>query len=105
MDSQNDTAAFYTVTDTNTRVTGPGVTGTAVSIPVSTSLTFAVLSPDDKETFVFDPTTNVFTFITNATEVTNGTVNMPAYATMALYSPDSSTIYVPVDRKSTRLNS
>ena len=49
MDSQNDTTAYYTVTNNNTGITGPGVTGTAVSIPVGNSLTFAVLSPDGTE--------------------------------------------------------
>ena len=96
MDSQNDTTSYYTVTNNNTGVTGPGVTGTAVSIAVSSSLTFAVLSPDGTETFVYDPTSFTFTFVTNSTEVTNGTVSMPANATMAVFSPDSTTIYVPV---------
>jgi hypothetical protein len=45
---------------------------------------------------VYDPLTATFTFITNSTEVANGTVSMPAYATMALFSSDSTTIYVPV---------
>src|SRR5450631_1844435 len=96
MDSQNDTTALFTATNNNTGVTGQGLTGTAVNIIVTTSLTFAVLSPDDLETLVYDPMTNTFTFITNSTEVTNGTVTMADYATMALYSPDSKFIYVPV---------
>ena len=62
MDSQNDTTAYYTVTNNNTGVTGPGVTGTAVNIPVGNSLTFAVLSPDGLETFVYDPSTVSFHF-------------------------------------------
>ena len=96
MDSQTDTTAYYTATNNNTGVTGPGLTGTAVNITVTTSLTFAVLSPDDLETLVYDPMSNTFTFITNSTEVTNGAVTMADYATMALYSPDSKFIYVPV---------
>lgn len=96
MDSQTDTTAFYTVTNNNTGVTGPGVTGTAVSIPVSTSLTFMVLSPDNLETLVYNPATFTFTFVTNSSEATNGTVSMPNYATMAVYSPDSKFVYVPV---------
>jgi hypothetical protein len=96
VDSKTDMTSFFTVTNNNTGVTGPGVTGTAVSIPVGNSLTFAVLSPDGLETLVFDPTTNTLTFITNATELTNGSVNLANYAVMALYSPDSSKIYVPV---------
>ncbi|HEY4899425.1 MAG TPA: hypothetical protein VIH91_01270 [Terriglobales bacterium] len=96
MDSQNDTTAYYTATNNNTGVTGTGVTGSAVAITVSTSLTFAVLSPDDLETLVYDPTSHILTFITNSSETTNGTVNLADYATMALYSPDSKNIYVPV---------
>jgi hypothetical protein len=95
VDSQTDMTSFYTVTNNNTGVTGPGVTGTAVSIPVGNSLTFAVLSPDGLETLVYDPTTFTLTFITNSTELTNGAVNLANYANMALYTPDSSTIYVP----------
>ena len=96
MDSQTDSTAYYTTTNNNTGVTGPGVTGTAVSITVSTSLTFAVVSPDDLETLVYDPATYTFTFVTNSSETTNGTVSMPAYATMAVYSPDSKYVYVPI---------
>ena len=96
VDSQTDMTSFFTVTNNNTGVTGPGVTGTAVSIPVGNSLTFAVLSPDGLETLVYDPTTFTLTFITNSTELTNGAVTLANYANMALYSPDSSTIYVPV---------
>ncbi len=95
VDSQNDTTAYYTATNNNTGITGTGVTGTAVSIIVSNSLTFTVLSPDDLETLVYDPTTTSLTFITNSSEATNGSVNLTGYATMALYSPDSKFIYVP----------
>ena len=96
MDSQNDTTAYYTVTNNNTGLTGPGVTGTAVSIPVGNSLTFELLSPDGLETLVYDPTLNSLTFITNSSEVTNGSVTLANYASMALYSLDSKYIYVPV---------
>jgi len=96
MDSQTDMTAYFTATNNNTGVTGQGLAGTAVAITVSSSLTFAVLSPDDLETLVYDPNAHMFTFITNSTEVTNGTVTMADYATMALYSPDSKFIYVPV---------
>ena len=96
VDSQNDTTAYYTATNNNTGITGTGVTGTAVSIIVGNSLTFAVLSPDDLETMVYDPKVHTLTFITNSSETTNGSVNLSNYATMALYSPDSKYIYVPV---------
>ncbi len=95
MDSQTDTTAYYTVTNNNTGNTGPGITGTAVSIPVANSLTFAVLSPDDLETLVYDPLVNTLTFVTNSSEAPNGVVNLSSAAGMALYSPDSKYIYVP----------
>jgi len=96
VDSQTDMTSFYTVTNNNTAVTGPGVTGTAVSIPVGNSLTFEVLSPDDTNTLVYDPSTFTLTFITNASEATNGAVSLPNYANMAVFSPDSTTVYAPV---------
>ena len=96
VDSQNDTTAFYTVTNNNTGVTGPGVTGTAVSIQVGGSLTFAILSPDDLETLVYNPSTFTLTFVTNSSETTNGSVNLANWADMVLYSPDSSKVFAPV---------
>ncbi len=96
MDSQNDTTAYYTVTNNNTGVTGPGITGTAVQITVGNSLTFATVSPDDKETLVYDPSTFSLNFVDNSTELTNGSVNLANYAVMALYSPDSTVVYAPV---------
>jgi hypothetical protein len=96
VDSQTDQTAFYTVTNNNTGFTGPGVTGTAVNIVVGGSLTFQALSPDKTETVVYNPTSFSLTFITNATEVTNGSVTLANWADMALYSPDSTKIYAPV---------
>ena len=96
VDSQTDSTAFYTVTNNNTGITGPGVTGTAVAITVGGSLTFELLSPDDLETLVYNPSSFTLTFITNATEATNGSVSLASWADMALYSPDSTKIYVPV---------
>ena len=96
VDSQTDQTAFYTVTNNNTGFTGPGVTGTAVNIVVGGSLTFELLSPDAVETVVYDPNRFTLTFITNATEATNGSVALANWADMALYSPDSTKIYAPV---------
>ena len=96
VDSQTDQTAFYTVTNNNTGFTGPGVTGTAVNIVVGGSLTFQALSPDKTETVVYNPTSFSLTFITNATEVSNGSVTLANWADMALYSPDSTKIYAPV---------
>src|SRR5271165_6186028 len=96
MDSQTDMTAFYTVTNNNTGVTGPGVTGTAVSIMVGSSLTFEVLSPDGINTLVYNPATFTLTFITNSSEANNGSVTLPHAANMAVFSPDSTTVYAPV---------
>jgi hypothetical protein len=98
VDSQNDTTAYYTATNNNTGNTTPGASAAAaVSIVVSgTSLTFEVLSPDDLETLVYNPLGNTLTFVTNASESTNGTVTLANWADMALYSPDSTKVYVPV---------
>lgn len=97
VDSQNDTTAYYTVTNNNTGNTSLGfAAGTAVSIMVGGSLTFAILSPDDLETVVYNPTTFTLTFVTNSSEATNGSVNLANWADMALYSPDSSKIFTPV---------
>ena len=97
VDSQNDTTAYYTLTNNNTGNTTPGGSpAAAVNIVVGTSLTWEVLSPDDLETLVYDPLSNTLTFITNASESMNGSVNLAGWASMAVYSPDSKNVYVPV---------
>jgi len=97
VDSQNDTTAYYTVTNNNTGNTTPGGSpASAVNIVVGSSLTWEVLSPDDLETLVYDPLSNTLTFITNASESMNGSVNLAGWASMAVYSPDSKNVYVPV---------
>lgn len=98
VDSQNDTTAYYTATNNNTGVTTPGGASpaAAVAITVGSSLTFAVVSPDDMETLVYDPTSDSLTFITNSSETTNGTVQLANWADEAVYSADSNFVYVPV---------
>lgn len=97
VDSQNDTTAYYTATNNNTGISTTGGTpASAVSIVVGGSLTFEVLSPDGLETLVYNPQTFTLTFITNSSEASNGSVNLANWAGMALYSPDSSKVYVPV---------
>jgi hypothetical protein len=95
VNSQTDQTAYYTVTNNNTGITGPGVTGTAVAITIGGSLTFELLSPDTLETLVYNPTSFTLAFVTNATEAPNGAVNLASWADMALYSPDSTKVYVP----------
>ena len=97
VDSQKDTTSYYTVTNNNTGNTSLGfAAGTAVSIMVGGSLTFELLRPDDVETLVYDPTSFTMTFITNSTETSAGSVTLANSAPMAVYSPDSTKIYVPV---------
>ena len=97
VDSQNDTTAYYTFTNNNTGNTTPGGSpASAVNIVVGISLTWEVLSPDDLETLVYNPLSNTLTFITNASESMNGSVNLAGWASMAVYSPDSKNVYVPV---------
>jgi hypothetical protein len=97
VDSANDTTAYYTATNNNTGNTTPGGSAAAaVSILVGSSLTFAVLSPDDLSTLVYNPNTNALTFITNSSEASSSSVTLGNWANMALYSPDSKHVYVPV---------
>jgi hypothetical protein len=96
VDSQNDTTAYYTVTNNNTgNSTVGGQPASAVSIAVGGSLTWEILSPDDLETLVYNPQVNTLTFITNSSEATNGSVNLAASAPMGVYSADSKYVYVP----------
>ena len=48
------------------------------------------------ETLVYNPSSFTLVFITNSSETPNGSVNLANWADMALYSPDSSKIFVPV---------
>jgi hypothetical protein len=97
VDSQNDTTAYYTATNNNTgNSTTGGSPAAAVAITVGGSLTFAVLRPDDMETLVYNPTTFTLNFITNSSETSAGSVNLANWADMAVYSPDSTKLYIPV---------
>ena len=68
---------------------------------VGGSLSWAVLSPDDLETLVYNPTTHTVTFVTNATETQNGSIALADWADMAVYSPDSKIVYIPVPNVNT----
>ncbi len=102
VDSQKDQTSYYTVTNNNTgNSTVGGSPASAVAIVVGGSLSWAVLSPDDLETLVYNPNVHTVTFITNASETQNGSVALADWADMAVYSPDSKTIYVPVPNANT----
>ena len=44
---------------------------------------------------VYNPSTFSLTFITNSTELSNGSVNLANWADMVLYSPDSTKVFAP----------
>lgn len=92
VDTQNDTTPLTAQT---TNSAGQVVPGVPVTITVSTSLTFEVLSPDRNTTLTYNPNTLLFYFVNNTSETTTGTVALPTYTGMALFSPDNATVYAP----------
>ncbi len=102
VDSKTDMTAYYTATNNNTgNSTVGGSPASAVSIVLGGSASWAVLSPDDTQTLIYNPSGKSVTFILNATEVQNGSVNLADWSDMAVFSPDSSTVYVPVPNVNT----
>ncbi len=93
MDTQNDTTP-YTAETTNSA--GQVVPGVPVAITVGGSVTFEAVSPNLTTTVVYDQSSDQLDFVDNATEVLSGSVTLPNYTDMALFSPDSSTVYAPV---------
>jgi hypothetical protein len=93
MDTENDTTP-YTAQTTNSA--GQVVPGVPVTISIGTSLTFEVVSPGLATTLVYDQSNNVLDFLNNATEATSGSVTLPDFTGMALFSPDASKVYAPV---------
>jgi len=97
VDSQNDTTSYYTATNNNTgNSTIGGQPASAVSIVVGGSLTLAALRPDAAETVVYNPASQVLSFITNSSETSSGNVNLAGRTSSLVYSPDSTMLYVPV---------
>ena len=92
VDTQNDTSPLTAET---TNSAGQVVPGVPITITVATSLTFEVLSPDKATTLTYDPNALTLYFVNNSSETTSGSVVIPSYTNMALFSPDSSTVYVP----------
>lgn len=93
MDTQNDTTAL---TPETTNSAGQLVPGVPVTVTVGGSLTFELESPDLSTTLAYDQTGNTIYFVDNATEMTTGNVTLPDFTGMALFSPDSTTVYAPV---------
>jgi hypothetical protein len=93
MDTQNDTTPFTAQT---TNSSGQIVPGVPVTITVGGSLTFEVESPSRATTLVYSQSGNVLNFVDNATEAFSGSVTLPDFADMALFSTDGTKVYAPV---------
>jgi hypothetical protein len=92
VDSQNDTTPLTAQT---TNSNGQIIPGQPVTIPVATSVTFEVESPDHTTTLAYDPDTFGVYFIDNSTEAISGNVALASGTGMAAFSSDSSTVYLP----------
>ena len=97
VDTQNDTTPMTAQT---TNSAGQIVQGQPVTIQVATDVTFEVESPDHTVTMVYDPTQSTLYFVTNSSEAAAGDIPLPSSVSMALFSPDSSTVYTAQPRLS-----
>ncbi len=93
MNTQNDTTPLTAET---TSSSGQVIPGVPVTISIGGSLTFEVEAPSLATTLVYEQTGNELIFVDNATEMTSGSVFLPNFTDMALFSPDSATVYAPV---------
>src|SRR5664279_703993 len=93
MDTQNDTTPLTAQT---TNSSGQIVPGAPVTITVGGSLTFEVESPNRATTLVYEQSTNRLEFVDNATQAFSGSVALPNFADMALFSTDGTKVYAPV---------
>ena len=94
VDSANDKTAYYSSNQTNTNTTNQ-IVDLAVRIPVGISLTFEVVSPNRSVAAVYDPNALLMGLVNTSSESDTANVNLPAWAAMAAFSPDSNTLYVP----------
>jgi hypothetical protein len=92
VDTQNDTTPLTAQTTNNQ---GQLIPGQPVTISVANTATFEVESPDHTVTMVYDPTSFTLYFVTNSSETTAGNVPLTSSTSMALFSPDNSTVYAP----------
>jgi hypothetical protein len=72
---------------------GQLVPGAPVTIPVSSTLSFEVESPDHSVTMAYNPSSILMAFVSNSAEQTAGTLTMGSGVTSALFSPDSNKVY------------
>jgi hypothetical protein len=92
VDTQNDTTPLTAQTVNSA---GQVVPGQPVTISVATDVTFELESPDLTVTMVYDPSTRAMWFVTNSTEVATGDIAISSSTGMAIFSPDSTLVYVP----------
>ena len=93
MDTQNDTTP-YTAQTINS--SGQVIPGVPVTITVGGSLTFEMESPSRTTTLVYEQSAHQLEFVDNATEALSGSVTLPDFADMALFSTDGTKVYAPV---------
>jgi len=94
VDSATDLTAFFSSSFTNNNTTNQ-IADLSVNIAVGVSATFLVVSPNAATTAVYDPLAISMDLVNNMTQTTTATIGLPTWAAMAVFSPDSNTLYVP----------
>lgn len=92
VDTQTDVTA---TTGSTVNSFGQIIPGTPLSISVGNNITFEVESPDHSVTVVYSSSPPALSFVTNVTEQTAGNLALNGATGMALFSPDSSKLYMP----------
>jgi hypothetical protein len=92
VNTQNDTTGFTAET---TNSAGQVVPGQPVTIAVSTTATFEAIGPNRAQTVVYNPTSKTLYVVNNSSESLSHTLPLANTASMAVFSPDSSKVYVP----------
>jgi hypothetical protein len=93
VNGQNDTTN-YTAQTVNSA--GQVVPGVPVTVTVGGSPTYSLTSPDRTKTLIYDQASNTIDFLNNAAETVTNSVALGGFAQMALFSPDGTTVYAPV---------
>ena len=93
IDTQNDTTGLTAET---TNSAGQVVPGQPVTITINpTGISFQAISPNRAQSVVYNPLGQMMYAVNTSSETVTHTLPLAGVATMALYSPDSSTVYVP----------
>jgi len=93
VNTQNDTTGFTAET---TNSAGQVVPGQPVTIVVnSTGVTFEAISPNHAQTVVYSPISQTLYAVNNSSESLSHTLPLAGATSMALFSSDSGTLYVP----------